>query len=110
MDARNHGDSPHTAEMSYELMAGDLARLVNNINLNTVSLAGHSMGGRTVMMAAVKEVLNIEKLVVLDISPVNQSFDVTSSNEWNMEHFFHCLKVSLQPITDLRFKGSLPGS
>ena len=45
------------------------------------------------MMAAVKEVLNIEKLIVLDISPVNQSFDVTSSNEWNMEHFFHCLKV-----------------
>ena len=93
MDARNHGDSPHTEEMSYDLMAGDLARLVHNLNLPAVSLAGHSMGGRTVMMAAVKEVVNIEKLVVLDISPVNQSFDVTSSNEWNMEHFFHCLKV-----------------
>ena len=95
MDARNHGDSPHTEEMNYELMAGDLARLVTNLNFTTVNLAGHSMGGRTVMMAAVKEVLNIEKLIVLDISPVNQSFDVTSSNEWNMEHFFHCLKVGL---------------
>ena len=93
MDARNHGDSPHTEEMSYDLMAGDLARLVHNLSLPAVSLAGHSMGGRTVMMAAVKEVVNIEKLVVLDISPVNQRFDVTSSNEWNMEHFFHCLKV-----------------
>ena len=110
MDARNHGDSPHTQEMSYELMAGDLARLVTNLNFPTVNLAGHSMGGRAVMMAAVKEVLNIERLIVLDISPVNQSFDVTSSNEWNMEHFFHCLKVWYQPITDLRFKGFLPGS
>lgn len=93
VDARNHGDSPHTAEMTYDLMAGDLARLVSTANLGTVSLAGHSMGGRTVMMAALKQVLKIDKLVVLDISPVNQSFDVTSNNEWNMEHYFHCLKA-----------------
>ena len=108
MDARNHGDSPHTEEMSYDLMAGDLARLVHNLNLPAVSLAGHSMGGRTVMMAAVKEVVNIEKLVVLDISPVNQSFDVTSSNEWNMEHFFHCLKVCFQAATRLRSNNGFP--
>ena len=93
MDARNHGDSPHTEEMTYDLMAGDLARLVGSCNLGTVSLAGHSMGGRTVMMAAVKQVIDIDRLIVLDISPVNQTFDVTSNNEWNMEHYFHCLKV-----------------
>ena len=93
MDARNHGDSPHTEEMTYDLMAGDLARLVGSCNLGTVNLAGHSMGGRTVMMAAVKQVIDIDRLIVLDISPVNQTFDVTSNNEWNMEHYFHCLKV-----------------
>ena len=93
VDARNHGDSPHTEEMTYDLMAGDLARLVGSCNLGTVSLAGHSMGGRTVMMAAVKQVIDIDRLIVLDISPVNQTFDVTSNNEWNMEHYFHCLKV-----------------
>merc|ERR1719347_1213298 len=37
--------------------------------------------------------MDIDKLIVLDISPVNQTFDVTSSNEWNMEHYFHCLKA-----------------
>ena len=93
VDARNHGDSPHTSEMTYSLMAGDLTRLVSKLNLRTVNLAGHSMGGRTVMMAAVKQMMDIDKLIVLDISPVNQTFDVTSSNEWNMEHYFHCLKV-----------------
>jgi len=93
VDARNHGDSPHSMNMSYSLMAEDLAKLVNNLNLERVNLAGHSMGGRTVMWTALNSMVNIEKLIVLDISPINQEFDVTSSNEWNMEHFFHCLKA-----------------
>ena len=95
VDARNHGDSPHVNQMSYPLMARDIGRLVTNeLGLDRVNLAGHSMGGRTVMMAALGNFLNIEKLIVLDISPINQKFDVTSSNEWNMEHYFHCLKVN----------------
>jgi len=94
VDARNHGDSPHVNQMSYPLMARDIGRLVTNeLGLDRVNLAGHSMGGRTVMMAALGNFLNIEKLIVLDISPINQKFDVTSSNEWNMEHYFHCLKA-----------------
>jgi len=92
VDARNHGDSPHTDTMTYPLMAADLAALVQRLGLTEVSLAGHSMGGRTVMMAALSGVIDIDKLIVLDISPINQTFDVTSSNEWNMEHYFHCLK------------------
>jgi len=93
VDARNHGDSPHTATMSYPLMAEDLARLGRDLKLGTVNLVGHSMGGRAVMLAALNTLLDIEKLVVVDISPLNQEFDVTSSNEWNMEHYFHCLKA-----------------
>jgi len=93
VDARNHGDSPHVDEMTYELMASDLAQLVRDLDLGRVSLAGHSMGGRTVMMAALTNMVEVDKLIVLDISPINQKFDVTSSNEWNMEHFFHCLKA-----------------
>merc|ERR1719189_382018 len=92
VDARNHGDSPHTDTMTYPLMASDLASLVQRLGLGVVSLAGHSMGGRTVMMATLDKVIDIDKLIVLDISPINQKFDVTSSNEWNMEHYFHCLK------------------
>merc|ERR1719282_1323497 len=61
VDARNHGDSPHSMNMSYSLMAEDLAKLVNNLNLERVNLAGHSMGGRTVMWTALKSMVNIEK-------------------------------------------------
>ena len=28
MDARNHGDSPHTQQMSYSMMAADVVKLV----------------------------------------------------------------------------------
>ena len=65
VDARNHGDSPHTPSMSYPLMAEDLARLVEDLMLETVSLVGHSMGGRTVMFAALNNLIDVEKLVVV---------------------------------------------
>jgi len=93
LDARNHGDSPHTTSMSYVEMAADVHKLVQDLQLGPVSLMGHSMGGRTLMMLSLLPTqLDIRKLVIVDISPVNQSFDVTSSNEWNMEHYFHCIK------------------
>ena len=33
----------------------------------------------------------VESLAVVDVSPVNRSFDVTDATEWNMEHFFHSM-------------------
>lgn len=54
MDARNHGDSPHTAEQSYPLMAEDVKFLMNDVlKVEKASLIGHSMGGRTMMYLAV---------------------------------------------------------
>jgi len=93
VDARNHGDSPHTKDMSYHTMALDLAEVINDIQLGEVCIVGHSMGGRTSMYAALTNLFPINSLVIVDISPINQDFDVTSNNEWNMEHYFHCLKA-----------------
>ena len=60
-DARNHGSSPHTDRMSYEDMAGDLVDLVRrDLGLDRVVLVGHSMGGRTMMLAAIRQVLYLE--------------------------------------------------
>eukprot|EP00088_Acartia_fossae_P002265 TRINITY_DN10903_c0_g1_i4.p1 TRINITY_DN10903_c0_g1~~TRINITY_DN10903_c0_g1_i4.p1 ORF type:complete len:320 (+),score=34.23 TRINITY_DN10903_c0_g1_i4:32-991(+) len=94
VDARNHGDSPHTDFMSYSTMAADVVKLIKDMNIGPVSLMGHSMGGRTIMMlsALYSKEISIDRMIVVDISPLNQDFDVTSSNEWNMEHYFHCLK------------------
>ena len=33
----------------------------------------------------------VDCLAVVDVSPVNRRFDVTSASEWNMEHFFHAM-------------------
>ena len=41
--------------MSYEDMAGDLVDLVKrDLGLERVGLVGHSMGGRTMMLAAIR--------------------------------------------------------
>ena len=37
----------------------------------------------------------IERLVVVDISPLNPhvELDPTDKSEWNMEHYFHSMKA-----------------
>jgi len=92
VDARNHGDSPHSADMTYRHMAADLDRFIRDKDLGRVSLLGHSMGGRAVMLMALLRPELIEKLVVADISPVNHNIDDDIKSSWHMEYFFHCLK------------------
>ncbi|XP_071447964.1 sn-1-specific diacylglycerol lipase ABHD11-like isoform X1 [Hetaerina americana] len=73
VDARNHGDSPHNSEMSYHHLAEDVRALMENLNIPKASLIGHSMGGRAMMLAALKYPTLVENLVVVDISPVGNS-------------------------------------
>ena len=70
LDARNHGDSPHTNEMSLELMSSDLISFLRGNNISRCVLIGHSMGGRTAMLTALQSPALIESLVVVDVSPV----------------------------------------
>lgn len=56
MDARNHGDSPHSAEHTYELMAEDVVALLKNLNIEKAAVMGHSMGGRAMMYLSLKYV------------------------------------------------------
>ncbi len=39
-DARNHGESPRTAEMSYSLMAKDMNFLLKHLNYKKVAFMG----------------------------------------------------------------------
>lgn len=56
VDARNHGDSPHTDQHSYEHLAQDLKHLLEQLKLTKAAFLGHSMGGRAVMYFALKYV------------------------------------------------------
>jgi len=70
LDLRNHGESFHTEEMSYELMTEDVIHYMDEQNLDRVSILGHSMGGKVAMSIALTHSERINKLIVADISPV----------------------------------------
>lgn len=67
VDQRNHGKSPHSPEMNYELMASDLAAFIEEHELANVNLIGHSMGGKAILTLALQQPELIHKMVVVDI-------------------------------------------
>ncbi len=70
VDARNHGNSPHHATMSYPAMAADVIRLLDDLEIPKAVLIGHSMGGKVMMQAAIDYPDRVDSLIVLDIAPV----------------------------------------
>ncbi|XP_076662606.1 sn-1-specific diacylglycerol lipase ABHD11 [Halictus rubicundus] len=73
IDARNHGDSPHSSDMTYQNMAEDIVQLMHDLGFKKAILLGHSMGGSTMMYVALHYPEIVEKLVVVDMSPVRTS-------------------------------------
>ncbi|WND02889.1 alpha/beta fold hydrolase [Temperatibacter marinus] len=69
-DLRNHGKSPHTPEMGYDKMAGDVIGMMNKLEIESAHFVGHSMGGKTSMQVALNNSHRVNKLCVLDIAPV----------------------------------------
>lgn len=67
VDQRNHGHSQWSEDFSYELMAEDLFKLFQDLNLKKVLLIGHSMGGKTAIRFTQHHSELIEKLMVIDI-------------------------------------------
>ena len=61
-DARNHGDSPHSEQMDYSVMAQDVTKLITDLNHKKVTLMGHSMGGKTMMTIALNNVSFLHKV------------------------------------------------
>ena len=71
VDQRNHGQSPHAEEHSYDLMAADLYETIRSKTNEPVVLLGHSMGGKTAMRMALEHPESVQKLIVADIAPKN---------------------------------------
>ena len=70
VDLRNHGDSPHSERLDYQVMAEDVRQLIERLGLDSCSIIGHSMGGKVAMQLALSYPDLLEKLVVVDIAPV----------------------------------------
>ncbi|NIP47189.1 MAG: alpha/beta fold hydrolase [Gammaproteobacteria bacterium] len=69
LDLRNHGDSPHADDMSYPAMAGDVRAFMDTHDIDTATVIGHSMGGKTAMRLALESPGRVARLVVVDIAP-----------------------------------------
>jgi esterase len=69
IDQRNHGRSFHGDAFNYTILVDDLFHYIKHHQLVKIYLIGHSMGGKTAMLFAVKYPALIDKLVVVDISP-----------------------------------------
>jgi esterase len=69
LDLRNHGLSPHAAEMTYAAMTADVLAWMEGRGLGAVDLVGHSMGGKVAMLLACRHPEKVRRLVVVDIAP-----------------------------------------
>jgi len=69
LDQRNHGQSPHSDEMNYSLMADDVNEFLALRKIETTTLIGHSLGGKTAMQFALRFPGRVGKLIVEDIAP-----------------------------------------
>jgi pimeloyl-ACP methyl ester carboxylesterase len=90
LDARNHGHSPHSDVFNYHVMSEDVVEFVRQKNLSSVSLLGHSMGGKTAALVSLFHPELINKLIVVDIAPRSyqahhdQVFDALTSLDLSM--------------------------
>ena len=69
LDQRNHGRSPHSNAFTYLDMAEDLRDFMEEQELPSAHVLGHSMGGKTAMLFALTHPHLVNKLIIVDIAP-----------------------------------------
>ena len=71
VDVRNHGLSPRSDQMNYAVMAQDMLETLDAHGIDRVAVIGHSMGGKIAMTMSALAADRIERLVMIDIAPVD---------------------------------------
>jgi len=85
IDQRNHGQSPHSEEFNYDILAGDLLEFMNTQNLKSAILIGHSLGGKAIMQFATQYHTKVNNLIVIDIAPKSYRYSLSNKFE-NLNH------------------------
>ena len=67
VDLRNHGHSFWSPAHTYDLMAEDVHRLIEELNLKKIILLGHSMGAKVAMTFAQQHPTLLDKLILVDM-------------------------------------------
>jgi len=106
VDQRNHGRSFHDDDFSYELMVEDLVHYLDQHQLGSVNILGHSMGGKTAMLFAVEHPERLKKLIVADIAP--KFYPPHHQYILDALHDVDFSQVSSRSEIDLIFKKHIP--
>ncbi len=70
VDMRNHGGSPHCADMRYPAQAADVRETLQALGVGHAAVVGHSMGGKAAMALALTAPKMVKRILVSDIAPV----------------------------------------
>lgn len=73
-DLRSHGASPH-GPLDLQAMADDVVETMAALGLPPSVLVGHSLGGKTAMVTALRHPGLVRRLLVADIAPVPYRHD-----------------------------------
>ena len=107
LDARNHGRSPHSDEMSVELMADDVLAWMDANDIAKATLVGHSMGGRTAMLIACRQPERVERLIVVDVAPKDYDW-LGHRAEFAAMHELDLGSLQTRAEAELRFEARVP--
>jgi esterase len=69
LDQRGHGASAWADDYSPELVADDIADFIDTLDLGSVHVLGHSMGGVNAWWFAARHPELVERLVLTDVTP-----------------------------------------
>lgn len=99
IDLRNHGRSAHYPTHTYNEMVDDIVSFCQEHNIEKATFIGHSMGGKTAMLLALKHPQLIENLIVVDIAPKAYSLLLEPT-----EHVLQHINI-MQAFADIDLKG-----
>jgi pimeloyl-ACP methyl ester carboxylesterase len=107
LDLRNHGRSPHSAEMTFEAMSTDVLAWMDAHGLVRATLMGHSLGGKVAMLVACRQPERIERLIVVDVAPKNYDLmghqnDFAALNELDLR------TLQSRGEAEMRFEARVP--
>lgn len=71
IDLPDHGNSPHFTEFSFDAWAQEVITCIQQHTDQAVNIVAHSLGGKVAMATASMQASMVNKLVILDIAPVN---------------------------------------
>tara|TARA_Y100000741_G_C18150887_1_gene517177 strand:+ start:147 stop:917 length:771 start_codon:yes stop_codon:yes gene_type:complete len=108
IDQRNHGDSFHSSEFNYKIMADDIFNYLNLKKISKVSIMGHSMGGKTAMMFSSLYPSLVDKLIIVDILPID--YQSNFSNIFKYLNSMDLKNISSRKEADIFLKNKIQDS